>query len=268
MIKPITSMNPEIIRELRGVFFDIDDTFTTNGKIHSDAFRALWDLHKSGMTAVPITGRPAGWCDHIARMWPVDGIVGENGAFYFWYDYHEAKLRKRFLDSDNVRNGKRKRLLQIKDEILTSIIGTALASDQAYREADLAIDFREDVPPLPWNDVDRICSIFRKYGASCKISSIHVNGWFGDYNKLQMTKIFAREQWGVDLDSEKDLYVFCGDSPNDEPMFQYFTNSVGVSTVLNYSDRMEFLPCYITEGVGGSGFAEMVSFILKHRTKK
>ena len=33
-----------------------------------------------GKLVIPITGRPAGWCDHIARMWPVDAVVGENGT--------------------------------------------------------------------------------------------------------------------------------------------------------------------------------------------
>ena len=37
-----------------------------------------------GSRVVPVTGRPAGWVDHIARMWPVDGVVGENGGLWFW----------------------------------------------------------------------------------------------------------------------------------------------------------------------------------------
>ena len=264
-MKPLAEMNPEIIKDLRGIFFDIDDTFTTKGKIHEQAFSALWALHRSGITAVPITGRPAGWCDHISRMWPVDGIVGENGAFYFWYDHGDGKLKKRFLDSDDERARKKNLLQKIKDEILISIPGTALASDQSYREADLAIDFREDVSPLPWKDVDRICAVFNKHGATCKISSIHVNGWFGDYDKLQMARIFTMERFGVDLDSERDRYVFCGDSPNDEPMFRYFPNSVGVSTVRNYSGIMKFLPSFITGGEGGTGFAELASLLIRHR---
>ncbi|MBN1829415.1 MAG: HAD-IIB family hydrolase [Deltaproteobacteria bacterium] len=267
-MKPIETMNPEIIKNLRGFFFDIDDTFTTDGKIRPDAFSALWDLHASGLKVVPITGRPAGWCDHMARMWPIDGIIGENGAFYFWYDDREKKLKKRFLDNDDVRAGKRQRLQQVREKILAAVPGTAVASDQAYREADLAIDFREDVSPLGWNEIDRICAIFTECGGTCKISSIHVNGWFGDYDKLQMTKIFVREQWGIDLDSEKDRYIFCGDSPNDEPMFRYFPNSAGVNTVRNYSHRMKFLPPFLTTGDGGSGFAELVSFIIRHKKEE
>ncbi len=248
---------------LSGVFFDIDGTFTVQGKMHAAAFSALWAMKQKGLRIVPVTGRPAGWCDHIARMWPVDGVVGENGAFYFWYDIGEGKLQKRFLDTDEERRAKGQRLMSVRDEILSTVQGTAVASDQAYREADLAIDYREDVDPLGMDDVERICSIFKKHGGVCKVSSIHVNGWFGEYDKLKMTKIFAKERWGVDLDDVKDGYLFCGDSPNDEPMFQYFPISVGVRNVLAFADRMKYLPAYVTRGEEGDGFAEMVDIITR-----
>ena len=96
-IAPIETISPELLQKLKGVFFDLDDTFTTHGKIPACSFTALWNLRKAGLTVVTVTGRPAGWCDHIARMWPVDGVVGENGAFYFWFDEAERKLKKRFF---------------------------------------------------------------------------------------------------------------------------------------------------------------------------
>ncbi len=65
-----------------GVLADIDDTITTEGRLTPEAYAALGRLHDAGLIVVPITGRPAGWCDHIARMWPVSGVVGENGAFW------------------------------------------------------------------------------------------------------------------------------------------------------------------------------------------
>ncbi len=193
---PVRDFPQEIAENLLGVFFDIDDTFTTHGKIPPEAFQALWSVKNAGLRVVPITGRPAGWCDHIARMWPVDGVVGENGALYFWYDQQEKRVKRRFIDPDPVREEKRHRLSAVQEEILHSVPGAALASDQPYRETDLAIDYCEDVKPLPWEDVQRICDIFDKHGATCKVSSVHVNGWFGDYNKLAMTKRFALEQWG------------------------------------------------------------------------
>ncbi len=91
MMRPIQEFPSHVAKNLLGVFFDIDDTFTTHGKIGPQPFQAMWSLKEAGLKVVPITGRPAGWCDHIARMWPVDGVVGENGALYFWYDQTREK---------------------------------------------------------------------------------------------------------------------------------------------------------------------------------
>jgi len=267
MIPFIETINADTVKRLLGIFFDIDDTFTTCGKIHAIAYRALWALKDSGLRVVPITGRPAGWCDHIARMWPVDGIVGENGALYFWFDEGEGKLRKRFLYPEDVRAEKRQRLTHIRDEILAKVPGTAIASDQLYRETDLAIDYCEDVMPLDRKAVERICEIFRKHGATFRVSSIHVNGWFGNYNKLGMTKNFVKERWRLDPDVNKERFLFCGDSPNDEPMFQYFPYTAGVKNILNFADRMSHLPAFIAAQDGGEGFAEIVETILKRRAE-
>jgi HAD superfamily hydrolase (TIGR01484 family) len=262
MIPSIKNLSPDVAQKISGVFFDIDDTITSKGKLLAGAFNAIWSLRENGLKTVAITGRPAGWCDHIARMWPVDGVVGENGAFYFWLDENKQKLKKRYVDDENTRADKRKRLQKINEKILAAVPGTALASDQPYRDADLAIDYCEDVPTLNPADVAKICTMFQEYGATCKVSSIHVNGWFGDYNKLNMTKIFVKERWGLDLDQNKDQFLFCGDSPNDEPMFQYFPFSVGVSNIIRFVDQMNHLPAFITKQKGGEGFAAMVSHLL------
>jgi HAD superfamily hydrolase (TIGR01484 family) len=262
---PIRNLPTDAAKRILGVFFDIDDTFTTAGKIGPRPFQAIWSLKEAGLKVVPITGRPAGWCDHIARMWPVDGVVGENGAFYFWYDQEERKVKKRFMDSDEMREEKRRRLSLVREEILQSVPGTALASDQQYRETDLAIDYCEDVKPLAWKEVEKVCEIFRSHGATCKVSSVHVNGWFGDYNKLGMTKLFVLEQWGLRLDDLKDRFIFCGDSPNDEPMFEYFPNAAGVRNILHFAERLTHLPAFVATQEGGEGFAEIVRTILSMR---
>jgi len=95
---------------IRGVFCDIDDTLTTDGRLTARAYAALESLKAAGKLVVPVTGRPAGWCDHIARMWPVDAVVGENGAFYFQYDDKSRTMRKRFRDDEAVRMANRARL--------------------------------------------------------------------------------------------------------------------------------------------------------------
>ena len=241
---------------------DIDDTITLEGRIPACAFQAMEDLGKAGIKVIPITGRPAGWCDHIARMWPVDGIVGENGAFYFVYDIHGKKMIRRYFKTDQEREHDQIKLAAIKHTIMQSVPGCVVSADQPYREADLAIDFAEDVPVLSQADIDRIVDIFEQEGATAKVSSIHVNGWFGGYDKLSMTKIMFREVFKTDLDLIKEKVVYIGDSPNDEPMFEYFPNSVGVANVLAFYDRLTFKPAWITKDEGGIGFAQLAKVLL------
>ncbi|HJQ60730.1 MAG TPA: HAD-IIB family hydrolase [Vineibacter sp.] len=252
-------------RRIRGVFTDIDETLSTDGRLTADAYAALETLKSAGLLVVPVTGRPAGWCDHIARMWPIDAVVGENGAFWMWLDRSAGRLRTRFVQSDAERAEGRRRLEAVRAQVLREVPGVGIASDQPYRLADLAVDYREDVPALPQSAIDRIVAIFETQGAQAKVSSIHVNGWFGVYDKLTTTKLMMHELFGVDLDAERANYVFAGDSPNDAPMFGYFPNAVGVANVREFGDRMPHLPRWVTASRSGRGFAELGEALLAAR---
>ena len=261
-MKPIAQLP---VDRILGVFCDLDDTLTTDGHLTAAAYAALDALKTAGKLVIPITGRPAGWCDHIARMWPVDAVVGENGAFYFQYDRDARKLIKRFLDDEAVRAANRARLATVRARILKQVPGAGVASDQLYREADLAIDFCEDVPRLSDADIDRIVAIMHESGMTARVSSIHVNGWFGSYDKLGMTRTLMRERFNVQLDADKADYVFIGDSPNDAPMFAYFPMSVGVANVADFSARLEISPVFVTGARSGGGGVELVAHLLKGR---
>jgi HAD superfamily hydrolase (TIGR01484 family) len=250
---------------IRGVFCDIDDTLTTGGKLTAAAYAALEALQRAGLLVVPITGRPAGWCDQIARMWPVHAVVGENGAFYFRYDHAAHRMRRRYVDDAATRTGHRERLPAIGDRILELVPGSAVASDQHYRAADLAIDYCEDVPRLPAPTVAKIVALMREAGMTAKVSSIHVNGWFGTYDKLAMTRTLMRECFDIDLDAKKSEFVFVGDSPNDAPLFGYFPHAVGVANVMEFAGQLAALPAYVTQAASGAGFCEVTDFLLAGR---
>jgi HAD superfamily hydrolase (TIGR01484 family) len=265
-MRPLSDLPRSALADVRGVLCDIDDTLTTEGKLTAEAYAAMEALHDSGYWVIPVTGRPAGWCDHIARMWPVDAVVGENGAFYFCYDSDNRELTKHYFADAATRRRNRERLAAVSEHILREIPGTALASDQHYREADIAIDFCEDVPRLADADVDRIVAIMRKAGMTAKISSIHVNGWYGDYDKLGMTKTLMHQKFGLDLDHNRERFVFIGDSPNDAPMFAYFPYSVGVANVGDFAARLTGTPNeppkYVTPSRSGGGFAELAHMLI------
>jgi len=261
----ISALSDETAHNLLGVFTDIDDTLTTDGRLHAAAYAALERLERCGLAVVPITGRPAGWCDMIARFWPVAGVIGENGAFYFSYDRATRKMMRRFMAGEDERRENRERLADLASAILAAVPGSAVSADQLYRETDLAIDYCEDVSPLPDRSVDKIVALFKAEGAVAKVSSIHVNGWFGAYDKLVMSRRFAAEVLDVDLDADESRFIFCGDSPNDAPMFKFFSNACGVANVHKYAGRITSNPTYVTKAQAGEGFVELADHLVRAR---
>jgi len=261
-MRPLIDCPTKQLSSLRGVLADIDDTITTDGKLRADAYSAMEQLQATGLLFIPITGRPAGWCDHIARMWPVDAVVGENGAFWFRYDHSTRMMTRWFAKNEEARRSDRHRLRDIGTEILREVPGANVSADQLYREADLAIDFCEDVPRLSDTALARIVEIMTTHGMTVKISSIHVNGWFGAYDKLSTTLDMLVQAFGCERDSAAHRFAYIGDSPNDEPMFRHFDCTVGVANVVEFVGRMLTLPRFITRGRGGSGFAELAERIV------
>lgn len=253
---------------LTAVLTDIDDTLTVDGRLPANAYAALQDLQRAGLKVIPVTGRPAGWCDLIARQWPVDAVVGENGAFYFRYEHDAKRMLRTYAQTRDVREANQQKLFAIARQVLAEFPGTALASDQAYREIDVAIDFCEDVPPLPLATAQEIARRFVAQGCTAKVSSIHVNAWIGDHDKLTTSLQMLGEEFDIQGEMARLQTAYCGDSANDEPMFSYFENGFGVANILPFLPMMTGKPKYLMAGEGGDGFAEFAAAVLGARAAR
>jgi len=234
------------------------------GRIPARSFTAMERVRAADLPVVVVTGRPAGWCDMIARTWPVHGVVGENGGLAMWLEGGE--MRREYVEDEEVRRGHAAGLRRIADDVVREVEGCAIAADQPYRELDLAVDFAEDVAPLPDEAIDRIVAVFERHGAHAKVSNIHVNGWFGDYDKLGMCRRMARRWFDLDLDATPERATFLGDSPNDEPMFAHFPRAIGVANIRRFFDRLTHTPGYVTDADGADGFADALERIASLRT--
>ena len=264
-LSPLAQCPQATLAGFSAVLTDIDGTLTLEGRLHPAAFTALDLLRRAGLKVVAITGRPAGWCDLIARQWPVDGVVGENGGFYFRYADATRKMIRIYGQGIEERHANAAKLRAIALRVLKEFPGTAFAADQAYREIDVAIDFCEDVAPLPLATAQRIAEAFVAEGCLAKVSSIHVNAWIGAHDKLTMSRRFLMEALEIDSEKDRAKIAFCGDSPNDAPMFGHFPNGIGVANVAPFVALMTHLPRYVTKAEGGLGFAEFVEAVLKAR---
>ncbi len=261
-MKPVQLMSGSDIARVQYVCTDIDDTLTGDGRLSSEAYTALWNLHDVGIRVIPVTGRPAGWCDLIARQWPVDAVVGENGAFAF---YLQDGLLRYLYHPSAERSHAAERLAGIRQRVLAEVPGSRVAKDQFSRMFDLAIDFREEPPDLGFEAAEKIASVCRDMGAQAKVSSIHVNTWFGAYTKVDMLQYYLKKRWDLEPADQTHMVIYCGDSPNDEPMFEHFPLSCGVANIKPMLHLINHRPTYITHSEYGAGFAELAAVILSHR---
>jgi HAD superfamily hydrolase (TIGR01484 family) len=247
---------------ITGVFTDIDDTLTTEGAITADALQALHDLRAAGLHVIPITGRPVGWSEPFALQWPVDAIVAENGAVALVRRGHAP--RKIYQQSEELRARNFARMQHVAQRIVAEVPGAALSRDSAGRETDIAIDHSEYVH-LPPERIAQVVQLMQDEGMNATVSSIHINGWFGEHNKLSGARWIVRELLDRELDQELDRWVYIGDSTNDVLMFEHFPHSIGVANIRRFEAQLSHPPKYIASGERGAGFAEVARVLLAPR---
>ena len=249
--------------EITGIFTDIDDTLTTDGAITPDALQALAALKAAGLAVVAITGRPVGWSEPFALAWPLDAIVAENGAVALRRN-GAGGLDKLYQQDAATRAANYARMQQVLAHIEATIPGARRATDSAGRETDIAIDHSE-FTQLSDAQIDKVVLAMRHEGMHATVSSIHVNGWYGEHNKLEGARWIVRQLWGRNLDAERQRWAYVGDSTNDALMFQAFAHSVGVANVARFVPHLSHLPRYVAQGERGAGFAEVARAVLEQK---
>ena len=267
---PLTRWPLAARRDVVGVFTDIDDTLTTEGAITPDALQALAGLKAAGLHVIPITGRPIGWCapfmaGAVDTAWPVDAMVAENGAVAFVHGAGSPPLpAKRYQQDAATRHANQARMRAIAAQVAAEVPGVQLSRDSGGRETDIAFDYAE-FDRHPPETVQQVLAVLQRAGLQTTVSSIHIHGCFGDFNKWQGANWIVRELLGRDLAQELDRWVFVGDSGNDQAMFQHFTHSVGVANIARFVPQLTHLPRYVTQGERGAGFAEVAQALLAAR---
>jgi len=268
--QPITNLDASLCRRLRVFFTDIDDTLTDRGRLPASSLEAMYRLERAGVAVVPVTGRPAGWCDHIARMWPAAAVVGENGAFYFSYDRERRCMRRVFLQSASGRRRAAARLRALARQVTRRFPWVTTAADQSFRLTDHAFDLCEDRSAPSPAEVDRLCAFLdsRQPGPQYKISSIHLNVWWGEYDKKTCLFRLLDDMtgYGNKIPLEDCLYI--GDSPNDEPLFAALPVTAAVANIRRYLPKLRHPPVYLAEGDSAAGFLETVNVILGKRLER
>jgi len=255
----ITELNPAGIR---GLVFDIDDTVTRNGVLEAGAYSAMHQLADAGFTLVAVTGRPLGWTDLLARLWPVRLAIGENGAGWSWIEdeaFHEG-----YFSDEAEREGHQALFRTIERAVARAMPHVSVTSDQRARRCDLAFDIGESTK-LPKQDIDQLIALIERHGAKAPVSTVHAHAVPGPWNKASGTAAALRDVLRIALEDERQKWVFVGDSGNDAAAFEYFDNTVGVANVRDQLHRLPTPPRYVTDSDRGGGFAELAQHLLTGR---
>ena len=260
--RPWAELAEAAARQAIGVLTDIDDTLTTAGAITSEALQALAALQVAGVPVIAITGRPMGWSEPFAMAWPVAAIVAENGGVALMRD--GSALHIEYAQDEATRMAHAGRLCEVAQHVLREVPATTLARDSAGRVTDIAVDHSE-FAHLDAAAIERVVAVMRAAGMNATVSSIHINGWFGDHTKLSAARWMVQRLFGRVLDDELGRWVYVGDSTNDQLMFGHFPLSVGVANLMDFADRLTVWPAYLTEGARGAGFAQVAARLIESR---
>jgi HAD superfamily hydrolase (TIGR01484 family) len=259
---PLSDWPVEERRAIAGVMADIDDTLTTEGQITDDALAALHRLRAAGVHSILVTGRPAGWSEPFALSWPVDAIVAENGAVALFNV--AGRVEKIFQQDGATRSVNLARMQAVAARILREVPGASLAQDSAGRETDIAVDHSEFTRLAP-ERIGQVLGIMREEGMNASVSSIHINGWYGEHDKLAGARWILRHRFGRELDAEIGRWVYVGDSTNDQVMFRHFPHSAGVANIRRFEAELQYRPRYVCAAERGAGFAELADAVLAAR---
>ncbi len=258
-MRPLATITHVETEPLRGVCFDVDDTVLTEGRLTRAATEALFRLQESGLRAVAVTGRSAGWGRVLAQQWPVDAALAENGAVGFVTRGRRVEVRDPVEREE--RRRRQRRLTALAAAISERFPAIQLADDEAMRVSDLAFDVAENVQVEP-SLVAEACAFAEGQGARTSVSSIHLHVTFDGADKASGALGLLGELFGEDATVARARYAFVGDSGNDAPAFAAFAVTIGVA---NLRGRFTRPPRFIARAAAGAGFAEAVDALLETR---
>ncbi|MGS0897077.1 HAD-IIB family hydrolase [Burkholderia stagnalis] len=258
-MQPLSAAPVETFSSVRFLLTDMDETLTYRGRLAAPTYAALERLQADGIRVIPVTAAPAGWCDQMARMWPVDGVIGENGGLFIRRTADGHGAERRYWHATDDLDGARDALRRIARQVEAAVPAARRADDQDFRLTSLAY-------ARTGGDLDhRVLDALVAAGADATINNLWILGWVGGYDKLSMSLRVLSDAFGIDAGAAPGCVAYSGDSSNDAPMFGFFTHTAGVSTVVEYLPRLPVPPRWITNGPGGSGFVEFADAILRAR---
>ncbi|HEX2677050.1 MAG TPA: HAD-IIB family hydrolase [Polyangiales bacterium] len=259
---PIRTIEPEVCKALRGVVFDVDDTLTRGGRLEALAYDALWQLRDAGLALIAVTGRPLGFAEWLARTFPLELAVGENGAGYVRATEHGVTTG--YVDDASSRAQQRATLDRVRARVARELPWARESDDSWARRCDLAYDIGEH-ERVSREKIAQLVALFEAEGTRAVVSSVHAHAAASDCDKARGVVHAARVELAQDLAAERERWLFVGDSANDAAAFAHFRLSAGVANVRDHLHGLPVPPRFVSDADRGRGFAEIARAVLERR---
>ena len=261
-MRPLSALSREEAAGLQGLVLDLDDTVLDHGLLTEPAYAAVHRAHHAGLSVVLATGRPSGWGEVLARMWPVAGAVTENGAVAF---RREGRGVRR-IDSVSAEERERRRLgvASILAAVRAEFPELTLADDVDLRRSDVTLDIGERCH-VAAERIVAVAALARRLGARVTVSSVHLHLSLDGDDKASGTLRFLHDELGVDPTTARARFAFAGDSGNDAPCFAAFRTTFAVANVAPYVGALSVPPRFVAGGERGAGLVEIVARLLALR---
>jgi len=263
-VKPLVDLPAAAARSLSGVIFDLDDTLLDHGALTEAAYSAMFVLRRAGLSLIACTGRPAGWGEVIARQWPIDAAIAENGAVAFVREGSASDARVAAIGAPpgstaatrghTERRSRRAVLLGLAEELVSRFPDAALADDNDLRATDVTIDIGEHRRVRP-EDARAMRALAAGRGVRTLQSSVHIHLTTETADKASASIRVLSDHFGEDATRARSRYAFIGDSGNDAAPFAAFAVTFGVANVHPHLGKLSIPPRYVTAEPMGRGFA-------------
>lgn len=246
-MKALSHLLTSEAQALEGLFFDLDDTFLDEGRLSEAAFSMLFSLRASGLRLIALTGRPAAWAEQIARMWPVEAAIAENGALSF--QRVGAQVRRLDTLAPEARAMHRRRLDALVQQATEELSSLVPADDVGGRVSDFTFDIGEHERATE-ETISAAQTLARNAGARTTRSSVHLHYTFDRSDKATGALAYLRAS-GSEPTAALRQFAFIGDSQNDAPAFAAFHTTCAVQ---NLRGHFSIPPRYITPLNASAGF--------------
>lgn len=260
-MQPLDSLTREDVGGVTRVVFDLDDTFLTEGRLTQEAYRALFRLREAGLSLVACTGRPASFAEVVARQWPLEAAIAENGAIAF--SVGARGLVTWDTATSDERASRRARLAEVAEELRSTFDALHFSDDCRGRITDVAFDVAEH-RKVDASIVDAARELAHARGVRTFTSAIHLHLTLDSLDKATGFAAFVSAR-GEDAAGALRASAFVGDSTNDAPAFAAFGLTFGVANVTRHLAKLDVPPRFVARRESDAGFVEIVEKLLSLR---